>query len=716
MEHKLIQGGEQYLPFARSRITAMRATGLRYASQKFEVDGTSIEVQIVGEHEYIRLNGGDISILSGVVKDGELVELPVPEGSPPGTTPVTTLRSFRATPQCSQYAKGGSATVFHDMDRLAVEAHADMGISGSQYTDLCASMYSGTMAKVVQIIMGYGKTKGSPLTGVQVKYDFRWARCHGVVTGADGKKWLLEISSANGVMAMRLPLSRSGSTSSKQDVIKKTRLLLGGFPTGETFPVGAALTAAIAAGTVLQLLSVAGMSAVYGKSYYSTAMGWSFNDAGSEAHNTCFTVDNGIPRGPSAGNAVGYHYKLAITIGAVDSEWVPGTPQAAASATLSMVSSGPLAWYGEAPVGGVAPAVSAFTMYEPEGDTLNVLPGKVVSEASSEGVALKATAANTTVFVCHIANVLDKVRVASNIVLTGDWVYSGEFCSDISNNSPTGAERTTRLAGFYLKSNAYPSDAKVIHETRDFAFTYEGESITYEQYGGLAPYNISKYVQARGNRRTIATTIETQTRGGVWPAFARDCYAVFSAPTGTTTNTSHALVGRDLYAAGGYSITDVGSGNVDVQPATGYASPGPCPNFATAFSFPTGVMTLAAKNAAFATLAAGNTVYSPPARAASSSADGTVYWALNVIPSHGPQITHNYTYPTPPYWENWSSRIFEYSELYRFHVSYSVFGDDYQITYSTDVNHPDVSVRAYSGSLLSGETASASKYSFTGYI
>lgn len=57
MEHKLIFGGEQFLPFARSRIKALRATGLTYGSQQFEVDGVSIKVRIAGEHEYIRLEG-----------------------------------------------------------------------------------------------------------------------------------------------------------------------------------------------------------------------------------------------------------------------------------------------------------------------------------------------------------------------------------------------------------------------------------------------------------------------------------------------------------------------------------------------------------------------------------------------------------------------------------------------------------------------------------
>ena len=59
MEHKLILGGgEQFLPFARSRIKALRATGLRYASQQFEIDGSSVKVRIDGEHDYIRISGG----------------------------------------------------------------------------------------------------------------------------------------------------------------------------------------------------------------------------------------------------------------------------------------------------------------------------------------------------------------------------------------------------------------------------------------------------------------------------------------------------------------------------------------------------------------------------------------------------------------------------------------------------------------------------------
>ena len=58
MEHKVITGGEQWLPFARSRIKALQATGLAYASQKFEVEGALIDVRIEPGHEYIRITGG----------------------------------------------------------------------------------------------------------------------------------------------------------------------------------------------------------------------------------------------------------------------------------------------------------------------------------------------------------------------------------------------------------------------------------------------------------------------------------------------------------------------------------------------------------------------------------------------------------------------------------------------------------------------------------
>ena len=71
MEHKLIQGGEQWLPFARNRIKAMRATGLPYASQTFDMgDGSRVRTWITPAADYIRIDGGNSGIIymdSGVI-------------------------------------------------------------------------------------------------------------------------------------------------------------------------------------------------------------------------------------------------------------------------------------------------------------------------------------------------------------------------------------------------------------------------------------------------------------------------------------------------------------------------------------------------------------------------------------------------------------------------------------------------------------------------
>lgn len=68
MEHKLIQGGEQYLPFARSRIKVLRASGLEFASQRFEMGDGSVEVRIAKGQDYITLTGGTaLEMDSGVV-------------------------------------------------------------------------------------------------------------------------------------------------------------------------------------------------------------------------------------------------------------------------------------------------------------------------------------------------------------------------------------------------------------------------------------------------------------------------------------------------------------------------------------------------------------------------------------------------------------------------------------------------------------------------
>lgn len=79
MEHKLLLGGgEHYLPFARSRIKALRAAGLEYATQRFLLPDARIRVQLVGPNiDYIEIIGGESVVIemdSGVVDVGSIAE------------------------------------------------------------------------------------------------------------------------------------------------------------------------------------------------------------------------------------------------------------------------------------------------------------------------------------------------------------------------------------------------------------------------------------------------------------------------------------------------------------------------------------------------------------------------------------------------------------------------------------------------------------------
>lgn len=87
MEHKLIQGGEQYLPFARSRIKALRATGLNYASEKILLPDGEVRVRIVGRHSYIELSG---------TQSGFYLVLPANDTYPSGDTVGATVPAVAA--------------------------------------------------------------------------------------------------------------------------------------------------------------------------------------------------------------------------------------------------------------------------------------------------------------------------------------------------------------------------------------------------------------------------------------------------------------------------------------------------------------------------------------------------------------------------------------------------------------------------------------------
>lgn len=506
MEHLILLSGDgKYLPFARSRIKALRATGLEYASQQFEIEGGSVKVRITPGHEYITLSGSIYQVLSGVIKGGEIIEIPPPEGSPEGTAPTKTLRNYKPTLQAWTYplkedpAKSPSA--FNDEPRLAVEAHTDLPITGSQYADLTPSMYSGLMAKAVQIIMGYGKQ-------TKVRYDFRWSRCHGIVTAADSKLWLLEISTDNGVISKPLPILQNtkGLTSSAQDVLREAALLFGGLPSGGVFPTGDALTAALASGDVLRLKTPEEMDAFFSKSPYATTMGWSFNPLGSEAHNTCYSTDGT--------DFTGHHYKLEIAIGAMNNPRTSGGPLAPASATLSLVSEGPLTQKQFHP-GGVYTSMQCYFYDELLGAEF-VIPGRLVpyEEPSPDY--------ETPLIACHINGVLEVVSIKTRAVLEYSYLATGP----------------DRFMGPYtVTETSLPVGMSIIYPGYDPVL--DGYSLS--KYGEFTPVasnddGIYTYTAFR-----VVGTVRTAVEQGfvTWGGAARDCYKVFRTKADVSVATSH---------------------------------------------------------------------------------------------------------------------------------------------------------------------------------
>ncbi|WP_099597064.1 hypothetical protein [Stenotrophomonas maltophilia] len=234
----------------------------------------------------------------------------------------------------------------------------------SQYTLLRPTMYSGAMRGLVQALMGFGRQRrlppakdgqsrgreislyekirsgpaqtdvdgGTPpssrststyLTevaneGLQVRYDWKFYRTHGLTRAADGRWWLVEISGSAGVIAMPLPLHDATLSSTFRELLEQRgdvdalHLIeqFGGFPTGEPFPKAGSLESWIRAGRVVRLAARADLAEFYRHSPYSSDMGWAFNLRGDEAHNTAWRFgDDDLQRG--------VHYAISLQIGAV---------------------------------------------------------------------------------------------------------------------------------------------------------------------------------------------------------------------------------------------------------------------------------------------------------------------------------------------------------------------------------------------------------------
>ncbi len=516
----MIQGGEQFLPFARSCVAKLKRLGLPYADQSYEVDGASIKVRIEPGHEYIRIEGGEPLILSGVVKAGDIVTIPAD-----GLTPsYNVLRAFKPTQNCWDFPMKKPAlkpvTSFNDEARLAN--------AGTQYKVLRPTVYSGLMAKAVQIIMGRGR---------QVLYDYRWAKCHGITRGPDGKLWLIQIS-ADGVMAMALPLDKSTSLSSV-DAVKQARLLFGGVPSGVAFPTGTKLSDAIIAGTVKMLRYPARMTDFYGKSGFASTMGWSFNDAGTEAHNTCWGTD-GI-------NFTSYHYRLDINF------FTNNDPPVA---ELVLVSQGALTSK-QYTVGGVFFNIPLYIYDHLLGAEVPI-PQRAIpyNETDVDGTA--------PLIACHVNSVLEvlsvKVRSASS--------YASFNTGNLQLNSGILPDE------FFNGETSYRPGRSIIYTSQpdgEFGYLIKRGTITAVSTFWLNGETTKAYTITTTARLALAA----DGTGGLvkWGPFCRDGFIVFETPSTTfVLHGGNSWSISDSDAAAGLSASDIPASNFD--PQTQIVTPG----------------------------------------------------------------------------------------------------------------------------------------------
>ena len=177
MEHKIISGGEQYLPFARSRIRALRALGLQYVSQSFNMGDATVNVQLKAGIAYIRIEGGELKY-QFFTTGAEALHEPIP-------LPLAPYAEIR---------KGYVVTVREDPAQRGVATKASGGASSAEATDtgkweyvsaddLGSRLKTGMQIQLYQPSLHYGSSGGklgksptistwnssSPLQGIDMR-------------------------------------------------------------------------------------------------------------------------------------------------------------------------------------------------------------------------------------------------------------------------------------------------------------------------------------------------------------------------------------------------------------------------------------------------------------------------------------------------------------------------------------------------------------------
>lgn len=253
MERLLIQGGHEYLPFARSRIRALKTLGMRYVSQTYTVNGVTINVRLENGTEHIRIDGGKHRLLSGFLANGFVTgdvldaegnvigQLPAVQPTPDGSIKYRMGKfwprdDLRKKDETGWLESGKKPETLANLDLTLNGTSFRMGQLPFPDARACeygkrgpASLYTGTMRKVVQVLLG--RCEGEPrvettpekdrleygFNNADIPYAYTFDKSHGVFTCSDHTKekpnvWVIEISSQRGVLAWKMDTRKVSKT------------------------------------------------------------------------------------------------------------------------------------------------------------------------------------------------------------------------------------------------------------------------------------------------------------------------------------------------------------------------------------------------------------------------------------------------------------------------------------------------------------------------
>lgn len=229
------------------------------------------------------------------------------------------------------------------LERFTIEAHhsfiefsnmlSNSSVLKTQYAGQNPGWYSGSMAKLMQFVGGYGRQdfenlpdtpvervrfdlpehlsktlwskyksvrlpaySGLPHSDGAFRFDYKWKKTHAVAFDNQNKPWLIEVSDK--VWAMPLPIipltadplfHEYVADKLGDEEILEVLETFGAMPSGECFPENREdFNAWVRAGVIIPVCDVADF---HQKSSFYDACGWSFNTRGNNAYNTAYHYD-----------------------------------------------------------------------------------------------------------------------------------------------------------------------------------------------------------------------------------------------------------------------------------------------------------------------------------------------------------------------------------------------------------------------------------------